>query len=177
MYAQGMATLTEMGNKYPDNESVTGFITGTTLDAARTQMMGGLSLGYNKAMSAHLAQLNQGLENLKTGNQLKLMGAEGKITEQLIGAQGKQQRLGIQETGRQQRMGIRETGAQDRLNIAATGVEQRAGIREQGTQQRLGIQTAGQEERKNIGKRYQEERNMRADARGAIRSLGARFFG
>ncbi len=52
------------------------------------------------------------------------------------------------------------------MNIGARGTEQRAAIRE-----------TGSEERKNIGKRYQEERNMRADARGAIRSLGARFFG
>ena len=188
MYAQGMATLTELGNKYKDNESITGFVTGTLADAGRTQVMGGLALGYNKAMSAHMAQLNQGLENLKTGNQLKLMGAEGAITQQLIGAQGDQQRKGIKETGAQQRLGIQAKGQQDRLSIAATGVEQRAGIRETGAQerqnigargreQRAGMRTAGQEERKNIGKRYQEERNMRADARGAIRSLGARFFG
>ena len=155
MFAQGMATLTELGNKYKDNESITGFVTGTLADVGRTQAMGGVALGYNKAMSAHLAQLNQGLENLKTGNQLKLMGAEGRIAKDLIGTQGEQQRLGI-----------RETGAQQRLGIQATGKEQRAGIRETGAQERL-----------NIGKRYQEERNMRADARGAIRSLGARFFG
>ena len=155
MFAQGMATLTELGNKYKDNESITGFVTGTLADVGRTQAMGGVALGYNKAMSAHLAQLNQGLENLKTGNQLKLMGAEGRIAKDLIGAQGEQQR-----------MGIRETGAQQRLGIQAKGKEQRAGIREAGAQERL-----------NIGKRYQEERNMRADARGAIRSLGARFFG
>ena len=155
MFAQGMATLTELGNKYKDNESITGFVTGTLADVGRTQAMGGVALGYNKAMSAHLAQLNQGLENLKTGNQLKLMGAEGRIAKDLIGAQGEQQR-----------MGIRETGTQQRLGIQAKGKEQRAGIREAGAQERL-----------NIGKRYQEERNMRADARGAIRSLGARFFG
>lgn len=155
MYAQGASLLTQLGNKYKDNESIAGFVSGTFADAGRTMMMGGLSLGYNKAMSSHLAQLNQGLENLKTGNQLKLMGAEGRITQQLIGAQGAQQRLGIKETGAQQRLGIQ-----------AKGKEQRAGIREAGAQERL-----------NIGKRYQEERNMRADARGAIRSLGARFFG
>lgn len=155
MFAQGMATLTELGNKYKDNESITGFVTGTLADVGRTQAMGGVALGYNKAMSAHLAQLNQGLENLKTGNQLKLMGAEGRIAKDLIGTQGEQQRLGIRETGTQQRLGIQ-----------AQGKEQRAGIRETGAQERL-----------NIGKRYQEERNMRADARGAIRSLGARFFG
>ena len=199
LYDQGAASLTEMGNKYKDNDTVTSFVTGAFLDAANTQMQSGLALSYNTAMSAHQAKLNQGLENLKTGNQLKLMGAEGRIAKDLIGAQGAQQRLGIKETGEQQRLNIGAQGAQDRLNIAATGVEQRAGIREQGGQDRLNIaatgteqrkgmrvkgsedrktvRTQGQEERLSIGKRYQEERNMRADARGAIRSLGARFFG
>ena len=63
-------------------------------------------------------------------------------------------------------MGLVTAGQQERLNIKGRGVEQR-----------LGLETAGREERKNIGKRYSEERAMRADARGAIRSLGARFFG
>lgn len=177
MYAQGASLLTEMGNKYKDNESLTGFVSGTFADAGRTMMMGGLNLGYNKAMSSHLAQLNQGMENLKTGNQLKLMGAEGRITQQLIGAQGMQQRLGIRETGRQQRAGYQEQGRQERMNIGALGTQERLNIGAQGVEQRAGIREAGSEERKNIGKRYSEERNMRADARGAIRSLGARFFG
>ena len=177
MFAQGMATLTELGNKYKDNESITGFVTGTLADVGRTQAMGGLSLGYNKAMSAHFAQLNQGLESRKTGNQLKLMGAEGAITQQLIGAQGDQQRLGIKETGKQQRLGIKATGTEQRLNYAAKGAQDRLGIAATGVEQRAGIRETGKQERLNIGKRYQEERNMRADARGAIRSLGARFFG
>jgi hypothetical protein len=83
------------------------------------------------------------------------MGAEGRIAKDLVGAQGEQQRLGI-----------RETGAQQRMNL---GVE--------GSEQRKGIVTAGQQERLNIGERYKQERAMRADARGAVRSLGARFFG
>ena len=177
MFAQGAATLTEYGNKYKDNESISGYIHGTMLDSARTQMMGGLALGYNKAMSAHMAQLNQGLENLKTGNQLKLMGAEGAITQQLIGAQGDQQRKGIKETGAQQRLGIQAKGQQDRLFAAAKGAQDRLGIAATGVEQRAGIRETGRQERMNIGKRYQEERNMRADARGAIRNLGARFFG
>ena len=177
MYAQGMATLTELGNKYKDNESITGFVTGTLADAGRTQVMGGLALGYNKAMSAHMAQLNQGLENLKTGNQLKLMGAEGAITQQLIGAQGDQQRKGIKETGAQQRLGIQAKGQQDRLFAAAKGAQDRLGIAATGVEQRAGIRETGRQERMNIGKRYAEERGMRADARGAIRNLGARFFG
>lgn len=188
MYEQGASLLTELGNKYKDNDLVTGFVTGAFQDAGNTMMQGGLSLQYNQAFSSHLAKLNQGMENLKTGNQLKLMGAEGRIAKDLIGAQGAQQRLGIKETGAQQRLNIGAQGAQDRLNIAATGREQRAGIRETGSEQRKGMRvkgsedrksivTMGQQERLNIGKRFQEERNMRSDARGAIRSLGARFFG
>tara|TARA_Y100000589_G_C27042503_1_gene583767 strand:+ start:292 stop:831 length:540 start_codon:yes stop_codon:yes gene_type:complete len=166
MYEQGISGLTDLGNKYKDNEAVGGLVAGTFADTFRTQAMGGLSLQYNQAMSSHLANLQQGMENLRTGNQLKLMGAEGRIAKDLVGAQGEQQRLGIRETGSQQRMNIAATGAQERMNIGARGSEQRKGI-----------VTAGQQERLNIGERYKQERGMRSDARGAIRSLGARFFG
>ena len=155
LFDQGARSLTEIGNKYANNEAIGGLVAGTFIDAARTQMNAGTSLQYNQAMSSHLMNLQSGFENLRTGNQLKLMGAEGRIAKDLIGAQGAQQRLNI---GAQ--------GTQDRLNIAATGTEQRKGLR-----------VAGQEERLNIGKRYSEERRMRADARGAISSLGARFYG
>ena len=84
-------------------------------------MMGGLNLGYNKAMSAHLAQLNQGLENLKTGNQLKLMGAEPLRSSSLVLKACSA--LGIRETGRQQRAGYREQGRQERMNIGALGTQ------------------------------------------------------
>ena len=177
LYDQGAASLTELANKYKDDDLVTSFVTGAFQDAGNTMMQSGLALQYNTAMSSHLAKLNQGMENLKTGNQLKLMGAEGRIAKDLIGAQGEQQRLGIRETGAQQRLNIGAQGTQDRLNIAATGTEQRKGMRVKGTEDRKTVRTQGQEERLSIGKRFQEERNMRADARGAIRSLGARFFG
>lgn len=188
LYDQGASLLTEMGNKYKDNELVTNFVTGAFQDAGNTMMQSGLALQYNTAFSSHLAKINQGMENLKTGNQLKLMGAEGRIAKDLIGAQGEQQRLGIRETGAQQRLNIGAQGAQDRLNIAATGVEQRAGIRETGSEQRKGMKvkgaedrkslvTAGQQERLNIGERAKQQQYLRSDARGAIRSLGARFFG
>ncbi len=211
MYQQGAKFLTNYSNKYGKrNKELNNLIHGAMVDGGITMMNSGIALNYNKQMGAYMNKLNMGMENLKTGNQLRLMGAEGRIAGQLIGQQGRQQRLGIMETGRQQRLGIAATGMQqrlnigaqgfqDRLNIRATGKEQRAGIRETGAQQRLnigaqgaqdrlniaaqgveqraGIRTAGSEERKNIGKRYREERNMRSDARGAIRSLGARFFG
>lgn len=177
MFNQGMAGLTEFGNKYKDNETVGGLVAGTYADVFRTQAMGGLSLQYNQALSSHMANLQQGMENLKTGNQMKLMGLEGRIAKDLVGAQGEQQRLGIRETGAQQRLNIGAQGAQDRLNIGAQGAQDRLNLQTKGSEDRKSIVTAGQQERLNIGERYKQERGMRSDARGAIRSLGARFFG
>jgi len=176
-FDQGARGLTELGNKYPNNEAVGGLVTGSFADAFRTQMNMGTALSYNTAMSSHMSGLQQGFENLRTGNTMKLMGAEGRIAKDLIGAQGAQQRLGIQETGTQQRMNIGAQGSQDRMNIGAQGTQDRLNLGVKGSEDRKSIRTAGGEERLNIGKRYQEERNMRSDARGAIRSLGARFFG
>ena len=187
-FDSGMAGLTDLGNKYKDNETISSFVGGTFGDIFRTQAMGGLSLGYNQAMSSHLANLQQGYENLRTGNTMKLMGAEGRIARDLIGAQGEQERMGIRETGIQQRMNYGVLGQQERMNIGARGVqdrllaqtkgnEDRLLAQTQGAEQRKGLRVMGEQERLNIGKRSQEERNMRADARGAIRSLGSRFFG
>ena len=187
-FNSGVKGTTELGNKYPDNEAIGGLVAGNYADIFKTQANMGLSLGYNQAMSTHLADLTTNLENVKTGNSIRLMGAEGQIAKDLIGAQGAQQRLGIAATGKEQRLNIGAQGAQDRLNIGAQGAQDRLNIgaqgaqdrmniRETGSEQRKGIVTAGQQERLNIGKRFQEERGMRADARGAIRSLGARFFG
>ena len=176
-FDQGAKGLAELGNKYKDNEAIGGLVAGSFADGFRTQMNMGTALSYNTAMSSHMSGLQQGMENLRTGNTMKLMGAEGRIAKDLIGAQGAQQRLGIQETGSQQRMNIGAQGSQDRMNIGAQGTQDRLNLGVKGSEDRKSIRTAGGEERLNIGKRYQEERNMRSDARGAIRSLGARFFG
>jgi hypothetical protein len=50
-------------------------------------------------------------------------------------------------------------------------------IAQQGQEQRLGYQEQGRQERETLGQKGLEERKMRADARGAIRSQGARFYG
>ena len=176
-FDQGARGLTELGNKYPDNEAIGGLVAGSFADGFRTQMNMGTALSYNTAMSSHMAGIQQGMENIRTGNTMQLMGTEGRIAKDLIGAQGAQQRLGIQETGTQQRMNIGAQGSQDRMSIGAQGTQDRLNLGVKGSEDRKSIRTAGGEERLNIGKRYTEERNMRSDARGAIRSLGARFFG
>ena len=187
LFDQGLSNLVDLGNKYEDNEVIGGMVSGSMIDSFRDQMATGSALQYSTSMSSHLANLQQGIEENRTANTLRIMGNEGRIARDLIGAQGEQQRLGLRETGSQQRMNIGAQGTQDRLNIGATGAQQRLNIGAQGMQDRLSLgkkgsedrkslRTAGAEERLNIGKRYGEERNMRADARGAIRSLGSRFL-
>ena len=47
----------------------------------------------------------------------------------------------------------------------------------EGLQNRLQAQTEGREDRRTQAQKYREERKMRADARGAIRREGSKFFG
>ena len=90
------------------------------------------------------------LENLRTANTSKLMAQEGAITGGLMDKQGKLQQEGLRVAGDEQRKGIRETGLR-----GSNGCQDRMGIRE----------------------RTQAQKNLRADARGAVRRGGARFFG
>jgi len=166
LYNQGIQNLVDFGNKYPENETVGGMVAGTLADTFATQANTGTALAYNNAFLGSLANYQGGMENLKTGNQMKLMAAEGNIAGGLIDKQGGWQ---VQ--------GIRETGSQDRMNIATTGTEQRRGMRTKGAEDRLTVGEAGRQERLNIGERTTQELRERADARGAVRRGGARFFG
>lgn len=153
--SSGIKSITDLTNKYKDNETITGLGVGTLFDIGRSQANMGLAASYNDLMLESLGRYQSGVENLKTGNTMKLMGAEGAIARDLMGKQGEEQRAGI-----------RETGAQERMNIATTGEQARLGFITQGEQERL------TKERETV-----EEKRLRADARGAVRSQGARFYG
>ena len=152
---QGIGGMVNLGNKFRDNETISGLVTGSLADVFRTQANTGLALQYNDAFLGSLANYQSGLENLKTGNTMKLMAAEGSIASNLVGKQGEEQRATI-----------RTTGEQDRLGLQTAGHEQR-----------LGLQTAGREERLTLGERTNQELRLRTDARGVVRHQGARFFG
>jgi len=177
LYNEGIKNLVDFGNKYKDNETVGGMVAGTLADTFATQANTGTALAYNNAFLGSLANYQGGMENLRTGNQMKLMAAEGNIAGGLIDKQGGWQIKGIQETGSQQRQNIGVQGTQDRMNIAATGTEQRLGMKTKGSEDRLTVGEAGRQERLNIGERTTQELRARADARGAVRRGGARFFG
>ena len=90
---------------------------------------------------------------------------------------GDETRLGMMEEGSQNRMTLGAQGLQDRLLTKTKGSEDRLSRREQGVQDRLLTQTKGDQDRKTQRDLFRENRKMRADARGAIRSSGSRFFG
>lgn len=151
----GISTITDVLNKYPGNETLAGLGVGSIFDIGKTQANTGLAIAYNDAYLGSLGKFQSGQENLKTANTMKLMGVEGAIARDMLTKQGEESRAGI-----------RETGAQERLGFIT-----------QGEQQRLGFQEQGRQERETLSQKGLEERKMRADARGAIRSQGARFYG
>ena len=155
MYNQGWGNMVDWGNKFKDNEAIQGFISGSRLDANQTMMNMGMDLLYQKGQLSQMADYQGGMENLKTGNTLKLLAAEGGITRDLMWDQGD--------------IKSRQIGEQ--------GKEDRAQIRTLGTENRLTKMTEGDQDRKTQRDKYREDRKMRADARGAIRRTGSRFFG
>lgn len=199
LYNQGWGNMVDWGNKFKDNKSVQNFISGARLDADEGMMRMGMDLLYEKGQMQNRAEYIGGLENLKTGNTLKLMSAEGGILGDLqgqqgeiesrhIGQRGDQERRGLRVAGQEDRAGIKVQGDQDRKGIRVKGDEERMGMMEQGSQNRMGMaaqgiqdrmltREKGDQERKTQRDRYREDRKMRADARGAIRSSGSRFFG
>jgi len=144
MVNTGIQGLVDFGNKYKDNETVGGIVAGKIGDIYGTTANTGLAIQYNDAFLNSLGTYQQGLENLKTGNTLKLMGAEGAITSNLYGKQGEEQRKTVETQGQQSRLLTQTQGEQERLNLQETG---------------------------------NQTLRLRADARGAIRSQGARFYG
>jgi hypothetical protein len=144
LFNQGWGNMVNWGNKFKDNEAIQGFISGSRLDTNQNMMNMGLDLLYQKGQLSQMADYQGGMENLKTGNTLKLLAAEGGIVRDMMWDQGD--------------ISSRQIG-------------------ERGDQEVRGIRTLGDENRKTQRDRYREDRKMRADARGAIRRTGSKFFG
>ena len=155
LYSQGWGNMVDWGNKFKDNETIQAGVSGARMDSNRTMMNMGLNLLYQKGQMSQMADYQGGMENLRTGNTMKLMAAEGGIVNQLMDNQGNIESRQIGERGAEERKGLR-----------VAGQENRAGTRETGSQNRLTQRD-----------KYREERKMRADARGAVRRSGSRFFG
>tara|TARA_B100001250_G_scaffold70719_1_gene57035 strand:- start:8491 stop:9201 length:711 start_codon:yes stop_codon:yes gene_type:complete len=195
----GAGNLVNWGILNPTNKTIGGIVSGALMDANINYMRMGQDLQYQKGQYANMLDYEGGIQNLMTGNTATLMGLEGNITKDLtkvsgqIGSRqikekgdqerrtarvlGDETRLGMMEEGSQNRMTLGAQGLQDRLLTKTKGSEDRLSRREQGSQDRMLTQTKGDQDRKTQRDLFRENRKMRADARGAIRSSGSRFFG
>lgn len=177
MVNQGLGAITSWGLANPDNETISSFVSGANLDLGYTLARMGLDSQYQENQLNNYAKYAGGMENLQTGNALKLMAGEGDVARTLMREQGRlgNQQIGVQAD--QDRRTVRVAGQEKRLQQQEAGSQTRMNYMGQGIQNRMQAQTEGEETRKTQRDKYREERKMRADARGAIRTSGAKFFG
>lgn len=172
-FNEGVSGLVDLGNRYKDNPTISGLVIGGLADSFRTQANVGLAGLYNDTFLSSQAKYQRGVEEGRKADTLEIMGAE------LAGARG------LQEG--QIRGAIDLQSEQNRGNLDVTREQGRSSLdiaREQAAAQRYGydsqerqISLTGSEERKNLGAKTNQELRLRADARGAIRGQGARFYG
>lgn len=151
----GTKTITDLMNKYGNNETIAGLGAGSIFDIGRTQANTGMAIAYNDAFMGSLGRYQSGLETLKTANASKLMAQEGAIARDLTDLTTGRALEGAKYTADQTLAGTKYGYDSQERQIGLTG----------------------QEERRNMQQKTTEEKRLRADARGAIRSQGARFYG
>jgi len=206
----GMKSITDLMNKYKDNETIAGLGAGTIFDVGKTQVNTGSAIAYNDAFLGSMANYQSGLENIKTANAGKLMAQEGAIARDITDLQTGRALEGVKVTAAAGLAGAKYRADSDLAGIRYGADAGLAGVRYksdrdlEGTkytadqtlagtmyasdqnlagvkygfdsqERQIGMQ--GREDRATLGRKTIEEKKLRADARGAIRSQGARFYG
>lgn len=164
--SQGTKSITDLMNKYKDNETIAGLGAGTLFDIGRTQANTGMAVAYNDAFLGSLGRYQQGLENLKFSNTSRLMAQEGAITRDLTDLTTGRQLEGLKYGADRGLEGVKY-GADRNLEGTKYGYDSQ--------ERQIGIQ--GREDRLTAAAKTTEEKRLRADARQAVRSQGARFYG
>jgi len=162
----GLGIITDLMGKYPNNETIAGLGAGSIFDIGRTQANTGLAVAYNDAFLGSLGTYQTGQENLKSANASKLLAQEGAIARDLTDLTSGRQLEGLKYGADRGLEGIKYNSDRS-LEGTKYGFDSQ--------ERQIGL--TGTEERKTLEQKGLEERKMRADARGAIRSQGARFYG
>ena len=206
LISSGMKNLVDIGNQYKDNESIGALVAGGLIDAAKTTINTGLENQYNDSFLGSLATYNKTLDDNKTGNTKGLMATEAGLTKEVIqknadesirlgqagyGSTGymtqaevaKQGAVntGMLDVARENRLGsdfaevTRGQTARDVASTQASGARDVATI--QGDYNVRNTTETGRQSRLLEGEKTDQQMRLRADARGAIRSAGGRFYG
>jgi hypothetical protein len=155
MVSSATRGLTDLANKYKDNETIAGLAVGGLGDIFANQAITGNEIERNSAFLADMGRFQIDLDNSRTANASKLMAQEGAIARDLTDM----------TTGRS--LEGAKYVADQTLAGAKYGYDSQ--------ERQIGLQ--GREDRETLGRKTIEEKKLRADARGAIRSQGARFYG
>lgn len=206
LVSSGMKDLVDIANKYSDNEAIGALVVGGLVDAAKTKINTGLENQYNDSFMAGQATYNAILDNNRTGNTKSLMGTEAGLTKEVIeknadesirlgkagyGSTGymtqaevaKQNAVntGMLDVSRENRLGsdfaevTRGQTSKDVASTQANAARDVAGI--QGDWNVRNTTETGRQQRMLEGEKTDQQMRLRADARGAIRSAGGRFYG
>ena len=206
LISSGMKNLVDIGNQYKDNESIGALVAGGLIDAAKTTINTGLENQYNDSFLGSMATYNKTLDDSKTGNTKGLMATEAGLTKEVIqknadesirlgqagyGSTGymtqaevaKQGAVntGMLDVARENRLGsdfaevTRGQTARDVASTQASGARDVATI--QGDYNVRNTTETGRQSRLLEGEKTDQQMRLRADARGAIRSAGGRFYG
>lgn len=184
----GLGIITDLMGKYPGNKTIAGLGAGSIFDIGRTQANTGLAIAYNDAFLGSLGTYQTGQENLKTANASKLLAQEGAIARDLTDMTSGRQLEGLKYGADRGLEGLKYSsdrnleGTKYGADKSLESVKYSSDRSLEGTKygfdsQERQIGLTGAEDRKTLAQKGLEERKMRADARGAIRSQGARFYG
>jgi hypothetical protein len=101
---QAFSSINRVGEKYKDNETIGGLVTGTYLDDAKTTLNTANALAYNDAMQESTYKYSDALRTGDVARASQLAAVEGGVQKDLIGAQGDQTRLNLNTTGSENRL-------------------------------------------------------------------------
>jgi hypothetical protein len=201
----GLQGLTGLANKYSSNETIGNLAIGSIADTFKTQANMGLDLQYQSAMIGTLADYQYGLENLRAGNAMQLVAAEGAIAKD-IAKLNSETALGV---GQLQLEGykyqadkglegtkynadrnlegskyVADRNLEGNRYVADRNLEGNKyvadknyqGVKYTADEATNRVRVQGDEDRKTLGENTLQNLRLRSDARNAVRSAGSRFY-
>lgn len=205
MFDSGISGLVGLANKYASNSTLANLTVGSIADTFKTQANMGLDIQYQNAMIGTLKDYQYGLENLRAGNAMQLVAAEGAIAKDIAQLNadtslgiGKLQLEGTKYTADkslQATMYSSDKSLEGAKYVADRSLEGNkysadknlegnkyvadknyAGVRFTAEEATNRVRVQGEEDRKTLGENTFQTLRLRNDARNTIRSQGSRFY-
>ena len=181
--SSGLDALTGLANKYSDNPTLSNMVVGKIADTFATQANMGLDLAYQRDMIGTLSEYQYGLENLRAGNALKMIGAEGAIAKDIAQLDSRTQVKvgqlgldGIKYSADKSLQGAMYTSDRSLEGSKYAADRQFQGIKYTADEATNRVRVQGDEDRKTLAENTNQTVALRNDARRAIRSQGTRFY-